>query len=378
MKYVDEFRLPAAVRAQARRLATTVRQPWTIMEVCGGQTHAFLKYGLEELLPAAVRLVHGPGCPVCVTSVSMLDHAIAIASQPGVTLITFADMLRVPGSTTDLIRTRAAGGDVRVVYSPLDAVTFAAAHPDREVVFFAVGFETTAPATALAVLRAERLGLGNFSMLVAHVLVSPAMEAILAAPGNRVQGFLAAGHVCTVTGYAHYWALAERFRVPIVVTGFEPTDLMDGITTLLELLETGTAVVVNRYSRAVTHHEAGPAFTPVTAVYDVVDTEWRGLGVIARSGLRLNARYQPYDAKKRFPRRHELPKLQVVSSPAECQAGLVLQGRLTPDCCPSYGSRCTPTRPLGAPMVSTEGACSAYWNAGRLPRPHAFHPEKEH
>mgnify|MGYP005845086973 CR=1 FL=1 len=373
MKYVDEFRHPPAVLAQAQRIAEMARQHWTIMEVCGGQTHAILNYGLDELLPEQVELVHGPGCPVCVTPVSVIDHAIAIASQPGVILTTFADMLRVPGSSADLIRTRAAGGDVRPVYSPLDAVSIAAADPDRQVVFFAVGFETTAPATALAVLRAERLALPNFSLLVAHVLVTPAMEAVLAHPGNRVQGFLAAGHVCTVTGYAHYADLVERYRVPVVVTGFEPSDLMDGITTLLELLEAGTPAVVNRYARAVTRSEAGPAFAPVAVVYDVADTEWRGLGVIPGSGLRLKSRYQKYDASLRFPRPYLLPRID-----GDCQAGLVLQGRLAPDRCPAYGNRCTPAQPLGAPMVSAEGACAAYWNAGRPPRLREFDPVQEH
>lgn len=362
MKYLDEYRDPAVAAALARRIRAAATRPWTVMEVCGGQTHTILKAGIDQMLPDAVRLVHGPGCPVCVTPVEILDHAVRIAATPGVIFTSFGDMLRVPGSATDLLKVRAAGGDVRAVYSPLDAVALARRHPDREVVFFAVGFETTAPATALAVRQAARLGLANFSVLAAHVLVAPAMEAVLAAPGNEVQGFLAAGHVCAVTGYGHYQALADRHRVSVVVTGFEPIDLLEGIALLVEHLEAGRPAVVNQYARAVRREGNPEAWAAVTEVYEVCDRAWRGLGVLRASGLRLRPAFRGFDAAARFP------AAAATGPPGECLAGLVLQGRLTPDRCPAYGTRCTPDSPLGAPMVSAEGACAAYWHSGRPPR----------
>ncbi len=320
-----------------------------------------MKFGLDELLPDRVTLVHGPGCPVCVTPVELIDRAVALAGTPNVTLCSFGDMLRVPGTRHDLLAAKAAGGDVRVVYSPLDAVKLAAAAPDRHVVFFAVGFETTAPATAMAAFQARRLGLTNFSLLVSHVLVPPAIEAILSAPGNRVQGFLAAGHVCTVMGYEEYAPLAARHRVPIVVTGFEPMDILGGVLKCVLQLETGRAEVENEYSRSVVRAGNQPAQDMIRDVFRVVDRRWRGLGTIARSGLGLSDAYSTFDAERRYP-------LAAVTAdePAECIAGLVLQGAKRPHECPAFGTRCTPEHPLGAPMVSSEGACAAYHRYRRL------------
>jgi len=356
MKYVDEYRDPRLTERLLEAIRRVVTRPWTIMEVCGGQTHTLVRSGLERLLPDGLRLVHGPGCPVCVTPLEQIDRALAIAAQPEVIFCSFGDMLRVPGSSTDLLRVRAAGGDVRTVYSPLDAVRVAREHPDRQVVFFAVGFETTTPATALAVSQARRLGLSNFSMLVAHVLVPPAMEAILTAPANQVQGFLAAGHVCTVMGYEDYVALAARHRVPIVVTGFEPVDLAEGILLAVRQLEAGRYAVDNQYVRAVRREGNRAAQQIVAEVYEICDRPWRGLGVLPRSGLRLSAAYAEFDAERRFA----CTAITAVESP-ECRSGEVLQGRLRPDQCAAFGRRCTPEHPLGAPMVSSEGACAAYW-----------------
>jgi hydrogenase expression/formation protein HypD len=326
------------------------------MEVCGGQTHALLRNGIDRLLENQVRLLHGPGCPVCVTPLEQIDRALAIAARPEAIFCSFGDMLRVPGAHHDLLRVRAEGGDVRIVYSPLDAVRIAQANPQREVVFFAVGFETTAPATALAAWQARRLGLKNFSLLVAHVLVPPALEAILSDPGSRVQGFLAAGHVCAVAGYEAYHALAARYRVPIVVTGFEPLDLLEGIWMTTRQLEAGRHEVENQYVRAVRSGGNLQAQEMVARVYEVCDRPWRGLGIIPHSGLRLTAAFRDLDAEHRFA----LESLHVVE-PEECRSGLVLQGQLRPDECPAFGQRCTPETPLGAPMVSSEGACAAYW-----------------
>ena len=361
MKHVDEYRDAAAVAALAKAIARTATRPWTIMEVCGGQTHAIVKYGLDELLPAAVTVVHGPGCPVCVTPVELIDRAVALAGLPGVTLCSFGDMLRVPGTRHDLLAAKAAGGDVRVVYSPLDAVRLAADNPTRHVVFFAVGFETTAPTTAMAAFRARRLGLTNFSLLSSHVLVPPAMEALLSAPANRVQGFLAAGHVCTVMGYEEYVPLAATYRVPIVVTGFEPVGILRGVLACVRQLEDGRAEVENEYSRSVVRAGNRPAREMMRDVFRVVDRRWRGLGTIPASGLGLADGYAAFDAERRFP-------LATVSAdePAECIAGLVLQGAKKPHECPAFGTRCTPERPLGAPMVSSEGACAAYHRYRRL------------
>jgi len=362
MRYLDEYRDPRLSECLLAQIRRTVTRPWTIMEVCGGQTHTLVRSGIDQLVPVGLRLVHGPGCPVCVTPLEQIDRALAIAARPEVTFCSFGDMLRVPGSAGDLLHVRAAGGDVRIVYSPLDAVGIAQANPQRQVVFFAVGFETTAPATALAAGQAKRLGLANFSLLVAHVLVPPAMRAILDAPGNRVQGFLAAGHVCTIMGYEDYLDLAERYRVPIVVTGFEPADLLEGILMAVCQLEAGEYRVENQYARAVRREGNRPAQEILAEVYEVCDRPWRGLGVLPRSGLQLRASYRDLDAAARF----QVGTLQTVEPP-ECRSGQVLQGLLQPDECPAFGTRCTPKHPLGAPMVSSEGACAAYWKYGRRP-----------
>ncbi len=356
MKFVDEYRDPAAARdvsAAIRRLTT---RPWTIMEVCGGQTHTILKTGLEDLLPDEITLVHGPGCPVCVTPIELIDKAIAIAARPGVTFCSFGDMLRVPGSSRSLLEAKAAGADVRIVYSPLDAVRIAQTTPNREVVFFAVGFETTAPANAMAVYQAARSGVGNFSILSAHVLVPPAMRAILSSPNCRVQGFLAPGHVCTVMGVEEYEAVVRDFRVPVVVTGFEPLDLLEGIRMTVAQLESGRAEIENQYARVVRNDGNPKAREIMTEVFEVGDRAWRGIGEISASGLRLREPYRRFDAEARF-------EISVgdVAEPAECIAGLVLQGIRKPHECEAFGSRCTPEHPLGAPMVSSEGACAAYY-----------------
>ncbi|MBN9520783.1 hydrogenase formation protein HypD [bacterium] len=363
MRYVDEYRDAVGVAALAREIDRAATRPWTVMEVCGGQTHAIVRFGLDELLPARVTLVHGPGCPVCVTPVELIDRAVALAATPGVTLCSFGDMLRVPGTRGNLLAVRAAGGDVRVVYSPLDAVRLAERHPDRQVAFFAVGFETTAPTTAAAVVQARRRGLGNFALLVAHVLVPPAIEAVLAAPANRVQGFLAAGHVCAVTGYEEYEPLAARHGVPVVVTGFEPVDIRRGMLACVRQLEAGRAAVENEYARVVARTGNPHARAVVGEVFRVVDRRWRGIGTIPRSGLALADGYAAFDAERRFP-------LATVTAdePAECIAGLVLQGSRKPTECPAFGTRCTPEHPLGAPMVSSEGACAAY-HRYRRPQP---------
>ena len=360
MKYVDEFRDRGHAETLAGAIKRTVTRPWTIMEVCGGQTHSIVKFGLDELLPEMVTLVHGPGCPVCVTPIALIDHAIVLASIPRVILCTFGDMLRVPGSRGDLFGVKAAGGDVRIVYSPLDALTLARANPDREVVCFAVGFETTAPAYAMAAIQARRLGLANFSLLTAQVLVPPAIEAILSAPGCRVQGFLAAGHVCTIMGYEEYEDLARRYHVPLVVTGFEPIDVLEGIAMLVGQLEEGRAVVENQYTRSVRREGNLPAQAAVQEVFEPTLRAWRGIGEIPRSGLRLTDAYADFDASVRFC--DELAQAGPVGrEDPDCQSGLVLQGLIKPPECQVFGTRCTPEHPLGAPMVSSEGACAAYY-----------------
>jgi hydrogenase expression/formation protein HypD len=360
MKYVDEYRDPTLAATLAERIRKTVRRPWTIMEVCGGQTHAIVRFGLDSLLPGNLTLVHGPGCPVCVTSVSLIDQAVCIASSPGVVFCSFGDMLRVPGSRGDLFGVKAAGGDVRIIYSPLDALELARTHPDREVVCFAVGFETTAPAWAMAVRRANESGITNFSLLIAHVLVPPAMEAILSSPQNRIQGFLAAGHVCTVMGYEEYQALAVRYRVPIVVTGFEPLDVLEGVALLVDQLEEGRAEVENQYTRSVSREGNRRARVIVDEVFEPAPRVWRGIGEIPASGLRLRSTYAAYDAELKFQR--ELAQIAGgAEEDPECRSGLVLQGLLKPPDCPAFGTRCTPEQPLGAPMVSSEGACAAYY-----------------
>jgi hydrogenase expression/formation protein HypD len=364
MKYVDEYRDGDAAQRYVKAIAAITARRWTIMEICGGQTHAIVKFGLDELLPPSVTLVHGPGCPVCVTPAEIVDEAIELAGRPGVIFCSFGDMLRVPGSgRTDLQSVKAAGGDIRIVYSPLDAVAVAQKHPDREVVFFAIGFETTAPANAMAAYRAKREGLRNFSLLVSQVLVPPAIEAILSAPSNRVQGLLAAGHVCAVMGYTEYEPIAAKYGVPIVVTGFEPVDILQGLYLCLRALEEGRREVENAYSRVV-NREGNPAAQRVMGeVFDVVDRNWRGIGVIPRSGLGLSEAYRDFDAERRFALTPP-PPVDV----SGCISGLVLQGVKRPFECPSFGTLCTPEHPLGAPMVSSEGACSAYYQHRRQGR----------
>jgi hydrogenase expression/formation protein HypD len=363
VRYVDEYRDTRIAKALLADIAATVTRPWTIMEVCGGQTHTLIRQGIDQLLPAQVDLVHGPGCPVCVTPLAVIDRAIAIAKRPGTVVCSFGDMLRVPGSKEDLFQARAAGGDVRVVYSPMDALAIARREPDKMVVFFAVGFETTAPANAMAVRQAKALGVENFALLVAHVLVPPAMLAVLAAPGNRVQGFLAPGHVCTIAGWTEYEPIAAAFHVPIVVTGFEPLDLLEGIRMVVEQLESGRAAVDNQYVRSVQRAGNLPAQRVMAEVFEPCDRAWRGLGVIPRSGLRLREAYRAHDAEALFPA--EGPEAE---ESERCIAGQVLIGRAKPDQCPAFGTECSPEHPLGAPMVSSEGACAAYFLAGRSRR----------
>lgn len=355
MKYIDEYRDAASARQFADAIHRLVTRPWRIMEVCGGQTHAIVKFGIDQLLPDTVTLIHGPGCPVCVTPLELIDKAIAIAELPQVTFCSFGDMLRVPGSRDDLLTVRSRGGDVRTVYSPLDAVALAAAHPEREIVFFAVGFETTAPANAMAVLQAHRRGLTNFSLLVSHVLVPPALETILSSPDSGVQGFLAAGHVCAVMGYEVYAPITQRYGVPIVVTGFEPLDILHGVYLLTRQLEEGRAAVENQYTRVVRSEGNPSAQTLIREVFRVTDRKWRGIGLIPSSGLMLQEAYCPYDAALKFG-----VEDTIVEEPSVCISGLVLQGIKKPSECPAFGIECTPERPLGAPMVSSEGACAAY------------------
>ncbi|WP_017943025.1 MULTISPECIES: hydrogenase formation protein HypD [unclassified Thioalkalivibrio] len=355
MKHLDEYRDPALILRQVEAIRGACTRRWTLMEVCGGQTHAILRHGLDELLSDSVELLHGPGCPVCVTPAETLDQAVLLTRRPEVMLCTFGDMLRVPGALGDLNAARAAGGDVRVIYSPLDAVALAREHPKREVVLLAVGFETTAPAAAIAVLQAEALGLTNLSLLVSHSLVPPAMEALLTDPDSRIQGFLAAGHVCTVEGAAAYQAIAERFHVPIVVTGFEPVDLLAGIHACVEQLDRGEARVENRYGRVARDDGNAAAQDAVWRVFQPVEREWRGMGRLPASGLGLRPEYAHFDALKRFD-------LSGTASEGDspCIAGKVLRGLSRPTDCPAFGRECTPDTPLGAPMVSSEGACAAY------------------
>jgi hydrogenase expression/formation protein HypD len=356
MKYIDEYRDAEAARRYAEAIARITTRPWTLMEICGGQTHAIVKFGVDELLPSEITLVHGPGCPVCVTPVELLDKAIDIAARPEVIFCSFGDMLRVPGTGSDLLAIKAAGGDVRIVYSPLDAVKIARDQPARQIVFFAVGFETTAPANAMAVYQAKRQRIDNFSLLVSHVLVPPAIEAILSAPDQRIQGFLAAGHVCTVMGYTEYEPIARQYRIPIVVTGFEPLDILQGVYMCVRQLEQGRAEVENQYTRSVRREGNLPAQDLVAEVFEVVPRKWRGLGEIPQSGLGLRAAYAAFDAERRFG-----VAAYTAEEDTECISGLVLRGVKKPHDCPAFGTRCTPERPLGAPMVSTEGACAAYF-----------------
>jgi hydrogenase expression/formation protein HypD len=362
MKYLDEYRDADTAHQYAREIARLTTRAWALMEVCGGQTHAIVKFGIDELLPKQITLIHGPGCPVCVTPIELIDKALQIAARPEVIFCSFGDMLRVPGSTTDLLSVKAGGGDVRIVYSPLDAVKLAEQNPSREVVFFAVGFETTAPATAMAVYQAARRSLKNFSMLVSHVLVPPAIEAILSAPDCRVQAFLAAGHVCTVMGYEEYLPIAAKYRVPIVVTGFEPVDILQGVLMCIQQLEHGRAEVQNQYSRSVRKEGNHAAQQLIREVFHVIARKWRGVGEISRSGLGLREPYAAFDAERRFG----LAALRI-EEPSECLSGLVLQGKINPRECPAFGIRCTPEHPLGATMVSSEGACAAYYRYRREP-----------
>ena len=360
MKHLAEYRDAPTARRLAAEIGRIVTRPWAIMEVCGGQTHSIIRTGIDQLLPPGLELIHGPGCPVCVTPLETIDKALAIASRPGTMLCSFGDMLRVPGSREDLFAVKAAGGDVRVVYSPLDAVTLARAHPDRQVVFLAIGFETTAPANAMAVRLAARERLANFSLLVSHVLVPPAIRAIMRSPGNRVQAFLAAGHVCSVMGTWQYPPLAREFRVPIVVTGFEPLDLLEGIRRTVLQLEAGRHDVENAYPRVVSERGNEAAQAVIAEVFAPVDRAWRGIGPIPESGWRLADRYAAFDAERRF----DLAGITAEESPL-CRSGEVLRGTLKPNQCPAFGTACTPRTPLGATMVSSEGACAAYFNAGR-------------
>ncbi|KXK52485.1 MAG: hydrogenase formation protein HypD [Anaerolineae bacterium] len=361
MKYLEEFRDPELAKRLLDDIHAIAKGRWALMEVCGGQTHSLIRNGIDTLLPDNIELIHGPGCPVCVTPLEVIDKALRIAAQPNVTFCSFGDMLRVPGSGEDLFTVKGGGGDVRVVYSPLDAVKIARDNPTREVVFFGIGFETTAPANAMAVVQAKRLGLKNFSMLVSHVLVPPALEAIMRSPHARVDGFLAAGHVCSVMGYWQYEPLAERFRVPIVVTGFEPLDLLQGIRMVVRQLEEGRFEVENAYARAVTREGNVPAQMLLSEVFEVTARKWRGIGEIPASGWGLSPAYREFDAAIRF----DVSDINTVES-AICRSGDVLQGLIKPNECPAFGKECTPRKPLGATMVSSEGACAAYYQYGRF------------
>jgi len=360
VKYVTEFRDAGLAAAALQEIRRTVTRPWVVMEICGGQTHSIVRHGLDQLLPEQVELVHGPGCPVCVTPLEQIDKALTIASRPEVIFTSYGDMLRVPGSGRDLFAVRAAGGDVRVVYSPLDAVKIARDNPDRQVVFFAIGFETTAPANVMSVIQAHELGLQNYSVLVSHVRVPPAMHAILGSPQNRVQAFLAAGHVCAVMGYWEYPPIAAQYGVPIVVTGFEPLDILHGLLGALRQLEAGRAEAENAYGRAVTLEGNRPAQAMIERVFEPCDRKWRGIGEIPGSGWRLRSEFAEYDAEARFP----VGEIRPAESPL-CIAGRILQGQARPHDCSAFGMQCTPEHPLGATMVSAEGACAAYYRYGR-------------
>jgi len=356
VKHLDEYRDRATVERLRHAIERATTKPWVLMEVCGGQTHSIVRYGIDRMLPALIELVHGPGCPVCVTPLEMIDKAHAIARRDEVIFTSFGDMLRVPGSHSDLLALRARGADIRVVYSPMDALVLARANPDKKVVFFGIGFETTAPANAMAVATAKRTGLKNFSMLSSHVLVPPAMASILQTRGNRVQGFLGPGHVCTVMGLSEYRALADAYRVPIVVTGFEPVDLLDGVLRCVQQLESGRSEVENAYARTVMTDGNRAARDLIFDVFDVVDQKWRGVGIIPKSGLKLRSEFKEHDAARIF----EVESI-VTSEPTECISGLILRGLKKPSDCAAFGTSCNPERPLGATMVSSEGACAAYY-----------------
>lgn len=360
MRYIDEYRDPKIAQALADQIRARATRPWVLMEICGGQTHTLMRYGIDELIGENVELVHGPGCPVCVTPIEVVDKAIEIASRPDVIFVSYGDMLRVPGTRCDLFRVKAEGGDVRIAYSPMEAVKIARANPDRKVVFFGIGFETTAPANAMAVWKARELGLTNFSELVSHVLVPPAIRLLLNSPDNRVQGFIAPGHVCTVMGFWEYKALVDEYHVPIVVGGFEPVDLLEAIAMLVAQLEEGRAEVENQYARTVTFQGNQAEQRIVEQVFEVADRKWRGIGSIPQSGLRLRPEFEAFDAEKIFG-----VEAMEAEEPPECISALVLQGLKKPVDCPAFAARCTPERPLGAPMVSAEGACAAYYQYRR-------------
>lgn len=360
MKYLDEYRDGAIARALAREVASAATHPWVLMEICGGQTHTIMRYGIDELLPRGIELVHGPGCPVCVTPLETIDKANALAMRPDVILVTYGDMLRVPGSNSDLLRAKAMGADVRVAYSPTEALKIARANPEKNVVFLAIGFETTAPANAMAAWEAKREGLANFTMLVSHVLVPPAIRALLSSPQNRIQGFIAPGHVCTIVGYQEYEDLSREFKIPMVVGGFEPVDLLESILMLVRQLEAGEAHAENQYARSVTYLGNLSAQRILKEVFEVGDQKWRGIGEISKSGLKFRTEYAQYDANQVF-------NLELIAAeePTECISALILQGQQKPTDCPAFGVRCTPEAPLGAPMVSAEGACAAYYHYRR-------------
>lgn len=369
MKYLEEFQDPELARRLLDDIHATVTRPWALMEVCGGQTHSIIRHGIDQLLPEQLELIHGPGCPVCVTPLEVIDKALEIASRPGVIFCSFGDMLRVPGTGRDLFRVRSEGGDVRVVYSPLDALRIAQENPTRQVVFFGIGFETTAPPNAMTVHQARRLGIRNFSLLVSHVRVPPAIEAMMGSPDCRVQAFLAAGHVCSVMGTQEYPALAERFKVPIVVTGFEPLDILEGVRRAVVQLERGEHTVENAYPRAVRPEGNPVAKAMLEDLFEVTDRAWRGIGVIPASGWRLAPKYREFDAEHRF----DVGEINTLE-PAACRSGEVLQGQLKPHQCEAFGTTCTPRTPLGATMVSSEGACAAYYlyrRLGATPAPQA-------
>ena len=360
MKYLDEYRDQQIAQKLVDEIRRTATRPWVLMEVCGGQTHSIVKYGLDSLLPEQVELVHGPGCPVCVTSLEMIDRAHAIARHPEVIFCSFGDMLRVPGSSSDLFKIKAEGGNVRIVYSPLDCLKIARANPDKKVVFFAIGFETTAPANAMAVWQAKQQGIDNFSVLVSHVLVPPAVTGILSSPHNRVQGFLGPGHVCAVSGWAEYEPIVADYRVPIVITGFEPVDILQGVLMTVQQLEQGRAELENAYARAVRREGNPAAQQMIERVFQVCDRAWRGLGVIPQSGYTLTPEFSAYDAEQIF----DVESVRT-TEPAICISGQILQGLKKPHDCPAFGKQCTPETPLGATMVSAEGACAAYYSYGR-------------
>ena len=361
MKYLDEYRDPELARKLFDEIDRITTQPWVMMEVCGGQTHSIIRNGIDKLLNENIELVHGPGCPVCVTPLDTIDKALAIAARDDVIFCSFGDMLRVPGSTQDLFQVKGDGGDVRIVYSPLDAIKIARDNPEREVVFFGIGFETTAPANAMAVYQAKQLGLGNFSMLVSHVLVPPAIKAVLNSPVNRVQAFLAAGHVCSVMGFSEYVPIVEEYDVPIVVTGFEPLDVLEGIRKTVVQLESGVASAENAYTRAVNFDGNKSAQKLIADVFETTDRNWRGIGMIPQSGWELSERYADFDAAERF----DVGDIDT-QEPEICRSGEVLQGLIKPNECEAFGKECTPRKPLGATMVSSEGACAAYYTYGRF------------